>query len=103
MRAEARELSRLADDNVRATSDRVRRLVARGDDTERQQLIERRQRRYRTIAARRATCDAATDRVRDELDETRRELKAARAEVERLEAEMARRTLFRRRAIRAAG
>ena len=103
VRAEARELSRLADDNVRAIADRVRVLVARGHDAERQQLVERRQRRYREIAARRATCDAATDRVRDELDETRRELESARAEVDRLEAEMARRTLFRRRAFRDAG
>ena len=92
---------------MRAIADRVRLLVARGDDTERQQLVERRQRRYRAIAARREICDAATEKVRDELDETRRELEAARAEVERLEAEIegvvARRTLFRRRAIRVAG
>ena len=106
VRAAAGELSRLADDNVRAIVDRVRVLVARGDDTERQQLVERRQHGYRAIAARREICDAATESVRDELFQTRRELEAARAEVERLEAEMrvvARRTLFRRRAMRAAG
>ena len=107
VRAAAGELSRLADDNVRAIVDRVRVLVARGDDTERQQLVERRQNGYRAIAARREICDAATENVRDELFQTRRELEAARAEIGRLEAEIdavvARRTLFRRRAMRAAG
>ena len=73
VREAAGELSRLADDNVRAIVERVRLLVARGDDTERQQLVERRQGRYRAIAAGQETCDVATENVRDELFQARRE------------------------------
>jgi hypothetical protein len=86
VRAASDNLSRLADDNVRAIADRVRELVARGDDLERQQLAERRRRSHRDIAARREACDVSTDGLREQLIDVRRELRASRAEVARLTA-----------------
>jgi len=84
VRAGSDELSRLADENVRAIAARVSELVARGNDAERQQLAERRISRHRDIAARRELCDVSTDGIREELAEAKRELAASRAEVERL-------------------
>ena len=62
VRAASDELSRLADDNVRAIAGRVSELVARGNDAEREQLAERRREQYAAIiAARREAC-AVDDR-----------------------------------------
>lgn len=84
VRTESDRLSRLADDNVQAIAERVAELVARGADAERDELAERRQRRHRTIAARREACAVATDDLRSGLAEAQRELALSRAEVERL-------------------
>jgi hypothetical protein len=48
-------------------------------DPEREQLAERRRRRYQDIAGRRDACDLETDALRVELAEVRRELELERA------------------------
>jgi hypothetical protein len=84
VRAASERLGRLAEDNVRAIAEYVTELAGRGWDAEREQLAERRRRRYGAISSRREACAATTDELRTALADTRRELELSRAEAERL-------------------
>ncbi len=80
VRAASEQLSRAADDNLRAIVGRVSELVARGHDAEREQLARHRQEQYAAITARREACAVDTDRLRRQLAEARQEIERLRAE-----------------------
>lgn len=101
----SRELTRLADSNVRSLAELVLTAATERTPAQREERATERITAYEPILAERLACEPHEHRIRGELDEAKRELRATRAELNatRRELDEVRAATLRRRARRVAG